>query len=54
MVRFVIKRIKDGKFVTVSGHPEPYTNNITYAKTYSTREAAIADKCDNEYVTERR
>ena len=40
----------DGCYVARSGSQSSYTKRLEDAKTFPTREAALADKCGNESV----
>lgn len=46
---FVIRR-NDGAFVARPGSKKSYTKSLLSARTFATREAALADKCGNESV----
>ncbi len=47
---YVIRRNEDGKFVATPGSKSSYTQFLQKARTFSTREAAAADCCGNEYA----
>jgi len=49
---WVIKRVSDGKFVTLPGERDSYTRLLQRARVYPTLEAAQKDCCGNEYSVE--
>jgi hypothetical protein len=47
---YVIRRLRDGQFVTLPGSECSYTNDIDKARAFDTEQDAIAQCCSNEYV----
>ena len=47
---YVLKRNEDGKYVAPAGSKNSYTTKLEQARTFPTREAALADACGNETV----
>lgn len=47
---YVIRRNEDKKYVARKGSAHSYTSSLERAQTYSSREAAQGDACDNETV----
>ena len=47
---YVIRRTRDGKFVTRPGSSHAYTPLLQNAMTFATRENAENQTCGNEYV----
>lgn len=52
MHHFAIRNIETGKYVAAKGHKNSYVSSLQAKalQTYTTREAAEANKCGNETV----
>lgn len=48
MTDWILRRNEDGKFVNQPGALKSYITNASRAQRFPTREAADANKCDNE------
>jgi hypothetical protein len=50
MTYYVLRRDEDGAFVAPSGSRSSYTSALQKAQRFTTREAANAQACGNEYA----